>query len=208
MRRKVVGCNVKWVRIVAKVWSAVILAGCLLCAQAETIYKAPGDSGPVYSDAPTPGSREINLPPPNIVQPPPKLPPAPQEIATEKVPAQAERYRIFHIIQPEDGGSVAATTTAFEVRVAVEPPLQTEFGHAFTLKLNGKAVSKRYLFPEMLIPPEFFGDTIRVPQQFLIEVNIVDSRGKVLLTAQPVEATMRDVLLPLPRRLESIIKKN
>ena len=194
--------------MVAKVLAATALAGCLLCAHAETIYKAPSDQGPVYSDTPTPGSREINLPPPNIVQPPPKLPPAPKEIEAEKVPAQAERYRVFHITQPEDRGSVAATTSAFEVRVAVEPSLQTEFGHAFTVKLNGKPVSKRYLFPEMLIPPEFFGDTITVPQKFLVEVNIVDSRGNVLMTAKPVEATMRDVLLPLPRRFESIIKKN
>lgn len=194
--------------LVAKVLAATVLAGCLLCAHAETIYKSAGDKGTVYSDTPTPGGHEVNLPPSNIVQPPPKSPPAPKEIEAEKVSAQAERYRVFRITQPEDRGSVAATTSAFEVRVAVEPPLQTEFGHAFTLKLNGKPVSKRYLFPEMLIPPEFFGDTIRVPQQFLVEVSIVDSRGNVLMTAKPVEATMRDVLPLLPRRLESIIKKN
>lgn len=183
------------------VLASVLLSACLPCAQAETIYKAPGGSGPIYSDQPTPGSRAIDLPPPNIAQPPPKPPPAPREAEAEKAPTQpqAERYRTFRIIYPEHMGSAAANTAAFEVRVEADPPLQTKFGHAFTVTLNGKPVSKRYLFPDMLIPPEFFGDTIEVHQQFRAEASIVDRDGKVLMTAKPVDFTMRHIPLR-PRR--------
>jgi len=183
------------------------LAGCLSFAQADTIYKSPGSKGPVYSDTPTPGSRAVDLPPPNIAQPPPKPPPAPKEAEAEKAPAQlqAERYRSFRITQPEDMGSAAANTATFEVRVEVEPPLQTKFGHAFTVKLNGKPVGKRYFFTEMMIPPEFFGDTIEVNQRFRLEASIVDREGNVLMTAKPVDFTMRHVPMRpghpgLPRR--------
>lgn len=97
-------------------------------------------------------------------------------------------------------GSAAANTAAFEVRVAVEPALQTKFGHAFTVKLNGKPVGKRYSFAEMMIPPEFFGDTLQVNQQFRVEASIVDRDGNVLVTAKPVDFTMRHVPLPARRR--------
>lgn len=178
----------------------VLAVGCG-SASGETIYKAPGSTGPVYSDVPTPGSRPVDLPPPNIAQPPPKPPPAPKESTAEKPPArpQAEAYRAFRIIYPEHLGSAAANTAAFEVRVEVEPPLQTAFGHAFTVKLNGKPVPRRYSFTEMLIPPEFFGDTIEVHQQFRAEASIVDRDGNVLMTAKPVDFTMRHVPMH-PRR--------
>jgi len=174
---------------------AVLVAACLACAQADTIYKSPGGSGPVYSDRPTPGGRAIDLPPPNIAQPPPRPVPAPRSTEAEKVPAppQAEAYRSFRITQPEHMGSAAANTANFEVRVAVEPPLQTKFGHAFVISLNGRPVGKRYFFNEMLVPPEFFGDTIEVNQHFRLEASIVDRDGKVLLTAKPVDFTMRHV---------------
>jgi hypothetical protein len=169
------------------------LAVCPSFSQADTIYKSPGSKGPVYSDTPAPGSRALDLPPPNIAQPPPKPAPPPQEMAGEKPPAppQAEPYRSFRITQPEDMGSAAADTANFEVRVAVEPPLQTKLGHAFVISLNGRPVGKRYFFNEMLVPPEFFGDTIEVSQRFRLEASIVDRHGKVLMTAQPVEFTMR-----------------
>lgn len=182
--------------------ACVLLAAALSCANADTIYKTPGSKGPVYSDTPAPGSRIVDLPPPNIAQPPPKPAPAPKETAAEKAPAppQAEPYRSFRITQPEDMGSAAANTANFEVRVAVEPPLQTKFGHAFVISLNGRPVGKRYFFNEMLVPPEFFGDTIEVNQHFRLEASIVDRDGKVLMTAKPVGFTMRHFpMRPRPR---------
>lgn len=180
--------------------------GCLAGAHAETIYKAPGNNGPVYSDTPAAGSRAIDLPRGNNALPPPKPPPAP-DAKTEKPPAppQAERYRDFRIVYPEDMGSAAANTSAFEVRVAVEPPLQTQFGHAFTVSLNGKPVGKRYFFTEMLIPPEFFGDSIRVNESFRAEASIVDREGNVVMTAKPVDFTMRHVP-PRPRRRDPSLR--
>lgn len=172
---------------------AAVLAMTMLTggAQAQTVYRSPGASGPLYSDTPTPEGRPVDLPPPNIAQPPPRPPPAPNQTPAEKSAPQAEAYRSFRIIQPEDMGSAAANTANFEVRVAVEPPLQTRFGHAFVISLNGRPVGKRYFFNEMLVPPEFFGDTIEVNQRFRLEASIVDRDGKVLMTAKPVDFTMR-----------------
>lgn len=174
-------------------WAGVLLLGWSCAWAGQTIYKTPGSAGPVYSDSPTPQSRPLDLPPPNIAQPPPKPAPKVKETEPTKSAAQpqAERYRSFRITQPEDMGSAAANTANFEVRVAVEPPLQTKFGHAFVIKLNGKPVPRRYFFTEMLIPPEFFGDTVEVNQHFRLEASIVDRDGNVLMTAKPVEFTMR-----------------
>jgi hypothetical protein len=175
---------------------ALVAAACCASASAQTIYKSPGTAGPVYSDTPSPQGRPLDLPPPNIAQPPPKPAPAAPDAepgAAQKAGArpQAAPYRSFRITKPEDMGSAAASTSNFEIRVAVDPPLQTTFGHAFAVTLNGRPVDKRYIFNEMLIPPEFFGGVIEVNQHFRAEAFIVDQGGKVLMTAQPVEFTMR-----------------
>ena len=94
---------------------------------ADTIYKSPGPGGPVYSDVPSSGSVPVDLPPPNIAEPParpavqPKLPAQTKDTVQPKALA----YRSLRITQPEDEGSASDNTALFEVRVAVEPALQT-----------------------------------------------------------------------------------
>jgi hypothetical protein len=61
------------------------------------------------------------------------------------------------------------------------------------VKLNGKTVDRRYTATEMMIPPEFFGDGIRVNERFRLEVAIVDREGRVLVEAAPVDFRMRPV---------------
>jgi hypothetical protein len=89
--------------------------------------------------------------------------------------------------------------------VEADPPLQTEIGHAYTVSLDGKPVGRRYSFPELLIPPEFFGDTLEVNQMFRVEASIVDRAGKVLTTAKPIRFTMRFISnrrgYPMPRQV-------
>ena len=181
----------------------VILLHCP-ALQAQGVYVTPGANGPVFSDKPQPGARELTLPPLNVVAPPPRpvASPTAQESARDEVkdgakdaarPAAALfAYRAFSIVQPENDGSVLANTALFEVRVAVDPPLQIGAGHAFAVSIDGRAVGQRFTANEFIIPPEFWGDTVPPPGQRLqLDAVIVDRDGRALSKAEPVRFFMR-----------------
>ena len=167
--------------------------------QAQGVYVTPGANGPVFSDKPQPGAREVTLPPLNVVAPPPQLT---TPAAKESVKAEAKEgvrpvlapfvYRAFSIVQPENDGSMLANTALFEVRVAVDPPLQLGAGHAFAVSIDGRAVGQRFTANEFIIPPEFWGDTVPPPGQRLqLDAVIVDRDGRALSKAEPVRFFMR-----------------
>ena len=176
----------------------VILLHCP-ALQAQGVYVTPGANGPVFSDKPQPGAREVILPPLNVVAPPPQLTtPAAKEggkaEAKESVRPEVAPfvYRAFSIVQPENDGSMLANTALFEVRVAVDPPLQLGAGHAFAVSIDGRAVGQRFTANEFIIPPEFWGDTVPPPGQRLqLDAVIVDRDGRALSKAEPVRFFMR-----------------
>lgn len=181
--------------------------------QAQGVYVTPGANGPVFSDKPQPGAKPVTLQPLNVVAPPPK----PKAATIVKTPDQDERakpdaaistYRSFSIVSPESGGSVVANTAIFEVRVAIDPPLQLGDGHAFAVSINGRAVDQRFTATEFMIPPEFWSDTLPpANQQLQLDASIVDFNGQVLKKAAPVRFYMRYAQVqnkpkrPLPRPL-------
>lgn len=175
--------------------------------QAQGVYVTPGAKGPVFSDKPQSGSREVTLKPLNVVAPetasrPAEPAPAPGSgenmIPEFTVPA----YRSFSIVSPEDNGSAAANTALFEVRVAVDPPLQLGAGHAFVVSINGRPVGQRFTANEFIVPPEFWGDTLPPPNQSMqLDASIVDAGGQVIKKAKPIRFFMRYVtILNNPRR--------
>ena len=182
------------VRLLRPVFGLVLLAPVPILG--DTVFKSSGPDGTVYSDTPSPGSREIDLPLPNVAEPSakpaakpavkPEASPQPDDAAPPQV-----AYQSLRITQPEDDGSAGDNTANFEVRVAVEPALRYQLGHAFVVTLNGRAVDRRYTSTEMLIPPEFFGDSIRANERFRLEVRIEDRDGRVLREATPVDFVMR-----------------
>ena len=184
----------------------VILLHCP-ALQAQGVYVTPGANGPVFSDKPQPGAREVILPPLNVVAPPPQLTtPAAKEggkaEAKESVRPEVAPfvYRAFSIVQPENDGSMLANTALFEVRVAVDPPLQLGEGHAFAVSIDGRRVGQRFTANEFMIPPEFWGDVVPPPGQRLqLDAAIVDGDGRELRKADPVSFFMRYV--PPPNRL-------
>ena len=193
-------------------WILVILLLPGAALQAQGVYVTPGANGPVFSDKPQPGAREVTLPPLNVVAPPPRpvSTPAAQEGAKDEVkdgakdaarPAAAQfAYRAFSIVQPENEGSVLANTALFEVRVAVDPPLLLGEGHAFAVSIDGRRVGQRFTANEFMIPPEFWGDVVPPPGQRLqLDAAIVDGDGRELRKADPVSFFMRYV--PPPNRL-------
>ncbi|WP_301102977.1 hypothetical protein [Propionivibrio sp.] len=188
-------------------FSALLLQNVAL--QAQGVYVTQGEKGPVFSDKPQPGAREVSLPPLNVVAPPqePKAAATGNAAATSSnrvsPDATAVAYRTFSIVSPESDGSVVANTALFEVRVAVDPPLQLGEGHVFAVSINGRPVSQRFTANEFMIPPEFWGDALPPPNQSMqLDASIVDGDGRVLKRAAPVRFFMRHAtLLNRPKRL-------
>lgn len=191
--------------------TTIILLSVLMlqCAtlQAQGIYVTPGAKGPVFSDKPQSGSREVTLQPLNVVAPQPTSRPA----ASAPLPGTGDSalpelsvpaYRSFAIVSPEDNGSAAANTALFEVRVAVDPPLQLGAGHAFVVSINGRPVGQRFTATEFIVPPEFWGDTLPPANQSMqLDASIVDAGGQVIKKAKPIRFFMRFLtILNNPRR--------
>lgn len=173
---------------------------------AQTVYESKGGQGKVYSDRPLPGGKAVELRPLTVIEP---LPVAPggapayggSSAAEREEKAAASTYQSLAIVFPEAGGSVAANQATFEVRLAIDPPLRVGDGHAFSLRLDGRAVPGRYTATEMMIPPEFFGDVAPAGvQHHVLEAYVVDAGGQRLLAAPPVEFQTRFVtILQRPR---------
>lgn len=181
---------------------------CLLLAMpiaAQEVFVTRGTQGPVYSDRPQPGSSRVTLPELNVTQPVPvtrnTTPPAPRTAdETRGQEAAAPAYQRLAIVFPEDNGAVAANTAVFEVRVAVEPPLQIGQGHAIMVSIDGRPVGRRFTANEFTIPPEFWNDTLPPPNQLhQVDAAIVDRDGAILRRARPVSFTLRSVHVRQPK---------
>ncbi len=165
-----------------------------VAVQAQGVYVSPGENGPVFSDKPQPGARELTLRPLTVVAPPQdsRVAAPSAESAAAMPEAAAFAYRSFSVVSPENNGSVIANTAVFEVRVAVDPPLLLGEGHAFSVSLNGRVVSQRFTAAEFMIPPEFWGDTLPPANQSVqLDASIVDANGQVLKQAAPIRFFMR-----------------
>ena len=181
--------------------------------QAQGVYVTPGPNGPVFSNTPQPGAKEVTLRPLSVISPPkesktavtaPAVPAAPDE--GKKVDAVPSPYKSFSVTAPEDNSSVVANTALIDVRVVVDPPLQLGEGHSFSVKLNGQAVGQRFTATEFTIPPEFWGDTLPPPNQVVqLDASIVDGSGQVLKKAAPVRFVLRyAAVINSPRRPVSL----
>ena len=120
-----------------------LLVLAVLCAQgsgslAQGIYVKQGPNGPVFSDQPLPGAREVQLKPLNVMSAPPIEAKSPATPTAEAVPVESAGlpanalppYDRFEIVSPENDGSTVANTAVFEVRLAVSPPLHLAGQHA------------------------------------------------------------------------------
>ena len=190
---------------------ASVLAFAVFLAQsaalsAQAVYVTSDANDPVYSDKPQPGSREVSLKPLNVVVFPNDSDRLPASDAAGKgASAKQEKavieYKRFSVLSPEENGSVAANSALFEVRLAVDPPLQLREGHAFVVSINGKPVGRRFTATEFMIPPEFWGDQLPPEnQEMQLDAGIVDADGNLLQRAAPVRFFMRHVTIRPPPR--------
>jgi len=182
-----------------------VAAGILFCSLmaqnaallAQGVYVTKGENGPVFSDKPQAGAREVILQPLNVMTPVKEsgvaTPSAPgPESNKNRSDAAVPAYRSFSVVSPEDNGSVMANTALFEVRVAVNPPLQLGEGHAFVVSINGRSVGQRFTATEFMVPPEFWGDAMPPANQSTqLDASIVDANGLLLKKAAPVRFYLR-----------------
>ena len=197
-----------------------VLAVASLPLWAEGVYVIQGPNGPVFTNKPQTGAKEVSLPPLSVVPaaPAPKVadkPPAapaetpatPLPVGEEAVPIDGEApvYQDFRIVQPENEGSVVANTAVFEVRLAVEPPLRLGDKHAFVVSINGRPVNQRYTATEFMIPPDFWEELPAPDQAMQLDASVIDGKGQVIKRAAPVRFYLRQavrrgppLLLPQP----------
>jgi len=174
-------------------------------ANAQGVYVTHGANGPVFSDKPQAGAKEVTLQPLNVMAAPKAVPPSasPTGAGTENPSTAAGRgdeqraaaarasYASFAIVAPENESSVIDNTGMIEVRLASDPPLQVGEGHAFMVSINGRPVGQRFTANEFIIPPEFWGGAVPINQFAQLDARLVDGSGHVLIRAVPVRFFMR-----------------
>lgn len=164
------------------VWvaAAVLSAWAGAVAAQDKVYESTGKDGvPEFSGQPTPGSSEVTLPPPNVID---TMQPAPQP----QTPAQeaSTGYSQLAILLPADQGTMHTNTGAFDVQVAVQPPLNA--GDVFVVTLDGAALPGRYTSGDIAVSSQDYQSAATDDVQHQLQVAVVDAGGNVLITARPV----------------------
>ena len=194
-------------------WLGVMLVTASAAVFAQGVYVIQTDKGPVFSDKPQAGAKEVTLRPLSVVPSVKETKPieAPPPVASRESPSRpredsgrgdaAPAYSSLAIVEPADNGSVVANTGVFEVRLAIDPPLRLGEGHAFVVRINGRTVAQRFTATEFLIPAEFWAENPPPANQMAqLDVAVVDGGGQVLRRASPVRFMMRYVtVLNQPR---------
>jgi hypothetical protein len=153
---------------VVSLWSSAAVA---------QIYESQGKSGaPVFSGQPSPGAKQVDLPPLNVVNTPQPAQPLP-------APATPSYERIT-IFSPAQQDTVYTNTGAFDVQVSVSPALQA--GDAFMVTLDGNVLPGRYTSANIALTAQDYISAAANSVQHSLAVAVVNSHGAVLLSSSPV----------------------
>lgn len=182
------------------------VAAGLFCtaALAQSVYVTRGENGPVFSDKPQAGAKEMTLKPLTVVpaasEPSPAAKPlrgGPDAGKTDgRRQEAAPPYRSLAILAPENNGSVLGDTSQLEVRLAVDPPLLLAEGHAFVVRANGRLVDQRFTATEFILPPDSWPEGYLPSNRSVqLEVSIVDGSGQVVMRAAPIQFFSRQIVV-------------
>jgi hypothetical protein len=155
----------------------IFLSPALACAQA--VYQCPGQDGPIFSDTPCPGGKQMDLGPPNVIDtntPGAQLPAA--QVA-------ASAYSAFSIVSPQNDGTVHTNTGQFSVGLALTPPLQG--ANAISLSLDGTQLPTLRYSLQFDITQEEWESAAAANVQHLLQAAVVDRAGNTLIAATPVQ---------------------
>ncbi|MCM8611353.1 hypothetical protein [Accumulibacter sp.] len=148
-------------------------------ATAQPVYESRDRAGPVFSDMPSQGSREVHLPPVNVID-------APAAAASPASPPAAAAYARVQITEPEDGGTVHSNTGQFSIALILDPPLQPGRGDAIAVRLDGTVLPDRRTTLQFDLTTDEWQMAARDAVEHTLEVAVVDRAGKALLVAAPV----------------------
>lgn len=173
---------------------AAALSSWAVAPWAQTVYESKGKDGPIFSDVPSPGASAIELPPPNVVSPPPVAEPS-----APAPPAPLAPYRTLRIERPAPQDMVHTNTGAFDIDARVQPPLRPS--HRVRVSLDGNLVdtlfrSTRVHLSEADWQSAATGDS----EQHVLQMDIVDAQGKVLIESEPVRFYVRHAAVGGRRR--------
>ena len=118
----------RWRR--AALWLALAVLSSVGAVQAQGVYKSQGAQGPVFSDKPQPGAREVSLPPLNVIESPgERASPTPPRAAEGRATSEPEApaYRSFAVVFPENDGSVVANTKSAEQAKPIAVPENSQW---------------------------------------------------------------------------------
>ena len=152
---------------------------CLLPAAvlAQTVYESKDKEGPVFSDTPSPGAQQVDLPPPNVID-------TPTPVQQQSQPA-ASGYTSITILSPHDQGTVHTNTGRFQVNLALNPALQG--GNAIRVSLDGSQLPTLRYTLQFNITSDEWQSAAKDNVLHQLQVAIVDDSGNVLITADPVQ---------------------
>lgn len=156
---------------------AVLLA--VATAVAQPVYETHDRAGPVFSDIPSPGASELNLPPLNSMD-------SPQAPAESSSPASSVAYSTLRIIEPEDGGTIHTNTGQFSVRLAIDPPLRTARGDAIVVRLDNTPLAARHLATEFEISPAEWQSAAVENVEHQLEAAVLDRSGNAIIVAPSI----------------------
>ena len=167
----------------------ILLSPALACAQ---VYECPGQGGPVFSDTPCPGGKQMDLGPPNVID---TNAPSPQQAATQ---VTGSIYTTFSIVSPENGGTIHTNTGQFAVSLALTPALQG--GNASSVSLDGTQLPTLRYSLQFDITQEEWESAAAANVQHLLQASVVDRAGNTLIAGTPVQFYVHRAFIRQERR--------
>ncbi|HUT42412.1 MAG TPA: DUF4124 domain-containing protein [Gammaproteobacteria bacterium] len=146
-------------------------------AQAE-VYKSINANGEViYSDVPTQGAKQVEMPAlPTYTPVPLPVAPPPAPAATQSV---ADAYNSFALTKPDADEAIRSNAGIVNVSVTLDPGLQVEAGHRIQFFLDGKPEGK----PVARLSASFRNVSRGT---HAIAAAVIDENGESLINAVPV----------------------
>jgi hypothetical protein len=156
------------------------LLAILSTSSTAQVYECPGKDGPEFTDVPCTGGRQLQLPPPSVIETerPRAAPPAPAEPA-------ATGYAAFAIASPEEQGTVHTNTGRFPVALSLDPALRD--GDLIQVSLDGTLLAKLRDSLQFDIAMDEWESAAVADAQHVLEAHVLDRSGKTVISAAPVQ---------------------
>lgn len=165
-------------------------------ATAQPVYESRDKAGPVFSDSPSAGARELVLPP--LAAPAP--PPPPASSSALPAPPVVEPYTALNIVAPDNGGTIHSNTGQFTVQVSIQPDLQSQRGDALAISLDGTVLPTTRSVLQFDITPSEWQAAAGDDAEHQLAVAVVDRSGAVLMTSAPVRFYVHRASVATPRK--------